>query len=149
MSVSSYDCQTRRFISAPESILHTPEEQTNFLNCSTESISTRVRSSINRAATSEGRLSLVFGHMKQAVSNAHCVRAARSYVDFFVALLYLSVVFGFACLVLGVIEHFNIDLLLLSVPAFALATLCYSFAIRAVDASNRYASTEPPLPKQL
>ena len=61
------------------------------------------------------------------------IDSARSSVDFFVALLYLSVIFGLACLVLGVIEHFKIDILLLCVPAFLLAILCHWLAIRAVD----------------
>jgi hypothetical protein len=62
------------------------------------------------------------------------INSARSSVDFFVALFYLSIFFGFACLVLGSIEHFKISILLLSVPAFLLAILCHWFAIRAIDA---------------
>jgi hypothetical protein len=62
------------------------------------------------------------------------IDSARSSVDFFVALLYLSIFFGFACLVLGSIEHFKIGILVLSVPAFSLAILCHWLAIRATDA---------------
>lgn len=61
------------------------------------------------------------------------IESARSSVDFFVALLYLSVLFGFACVFLGAIEHFKISILLLSVPAFLLAILCHWLAIRAID----------------
>ncbi len=62
------------------------------------------------------------------------IDSARSSVDFFVALFYLSIFFGFACLVLGSIEHFKIGILVLSVPAFSLAILCHWLAIRATDA---------------
>jgi hypothetical protein len=62
------------------------------------------------------------------------INSARSSVDFFVALLYLSIFFGFACLVLGSIEHFKIGILVLTVPAFSLAFLCHWLAIRATDA---------------
>jgi hypothetical protein len=62
------------------------------------------------------------------------IDSARSSVDFFVALLYLSVFFCFACLALGVIEYFKISILLLSIPAVLLAFLCHWLAVRAVDA---------------
>jgi hypothetical protein len=62
------------------------------------------------------------------------IDSTRSSVDFFVALLYLSIIFGFACWTLAAIEHFQLSLLLLSVPAFALAALCHTLAIRAIDA---------------
>jgi hypothetical protein len=62
------------------------------------------------------------------------IDSAQSSVDFFVALFYLSLFFGFACLVLGAIEHFKIGILLLSFPAFSLAILCHWLAIKAIDA---------------
>lgn len=62
------------------------------------------------------------------------LNSTRSSVDFFVASFYLSIFFGFACWVLGAIEHFKISILLLSVPAFLLAILCHWLAIRAIDA---------------
>jgi hypothetical protein len=62
------------------------------------------------------------------------IDSARSSVDFFVALLYLSSFFCFACFVLGSIEHFKIGILVLCVPAFLLAVLCHWLAIRATDA---------------
>lgn len=62
------------------------------------------------------------------------IDSARSFVDFFVALLYLSLFFGLGCLVLGVFEHFKISILLLSLPAFGLAMLWYWLGLRAVDA---------------
>jgi hypothetical protein len=61
------------------------------------------------------------------------IDSAVASVDFFVASLFLSLVFGLACLVLGAIEQ-NTSILVLSVPAFALAILCQPLAIRAVDA---------------
>jgi hypothetical protein len=61
------------------------------------------------------------------------IASARSYVDFFVALLYLSFVFGIACVVLGLIPHFKIGILLLCVPAFLLTVLCRWLAIKATD----------------
>lgn len=76
-------------------------------------------------------------HELVAVAPKHIqseIESARSSVDFFVASFYLSVSFGFACLVLGAIEHFKIGVLLLSVPAFLLAILCHWLAIRAIDA---------------
>ena len=62
------------------------------------------------------------------------IDSTRSTVDFFVASLFLSVFFGFACLILGVIEHFKISILLLCIPAFSLAFLWHWLATRAVDA---------------
>lgn len=68
------------------------------------------------------------------------IESAQSSVDFFVALFYLSLFFGVACavlgacVVLGTIEHFKIDILLLSFPAFALAYSCHWLAIKATDA---------------
>jgi len=62
------------------------------------------------------------------------IDSAQSSVDFFVALFYLSLFFGVACLVLGAIEHFKIGILLLAVPAFLLAILCHWLAIKALDA---------------
>ncbi|MFZ3328455.1 MAG: hypothetical protein WA231_22365 [Methylocella sp.] len=59
------------------------------------------------------------------------IDSAQSSVDFFVALFYLSLFFCIACLVLGAIEHFK---LLLAVPAFLLAILCYWLAIKALHA---------------
>ena len=61
------------------------------------------------------------------------INSAQSSVDFFVALLYLSLFFGFACLILGAIEHFKAGILLLSVPAFSLTILCHWLAIKAID----------------
>jgi hypothetical protein len=48
-------------------------------------------------------------------------------------LLYLSVFYGIACLVLGTIEHFKIGILLPSIATFSLAILCHWLAIRAVE----------------
>ena len=62
------------------------------------------------------------------------IDSARSSVDFFVALLYLSFFFCIACLVLGSIEHFKLGILVLSVPAFLLVISCHWLAIRATDA---------------
>ena len=62
------------------------------------------------------------------------IDSARSSVDFFVALFYLSIIFGFACWILGAIEHFRLSILLLSIPSFVLAVLCHLLAIRAIDA---------------
>jgi hypothetical protein len=62
------------------------------------------------------------------------IESARSSVDFFVALLYLSFIFGVGSLVLGAIEHFKVKLILLGTLALLLATLCHWLAIRAVDA---------------
>jgi hypothetical protein len=62
------------------------------------------------------------------------LESARSSVDFFVTLLYLSGIFAVTCLVIGVIEHFKIGILLLSIPALLLAVLSHWLAIRAIDA---------------
>ena len=62
------------------------------------------------------------------------IDSARSSVDFFVALLYLSFFFGIACFVLGCIPHFKIGILVLCVPAFLLVILWHWLAIRATDA---------------
>lgn len=59
---------------------------------------------------------------------------ARSSVDFFVALFYLSILFCIACFVLGWIEHFKIGILVLFVLAILLVILCHWLAIRATDA---------------
>jgi len=64
------------------------------------------------------------------------IDSAQSSVDFFVALFYLSALFCFVCLILGAIEHFNIGILLLSVPAFLLAIFCHWLAIKAIDAQS-------------
>ena len=61
------------------------------------------------------------------------IDSARSSVDFFVALLYLSVFFGLSSLVVGGIE-FKISIMLLSVPAGFLAVLSHWLTIRAIDA---------------
>jgi hypothetical protein len=61
------------------------------------------------------------------------ITSARSSVDFFVALLFLSFVFCIACVVLGLIEHFKIGILLLCVPAFLLTMLCHWLAVKATD----------------
>jgi hypothetical protein len=62
------------------------------------------------------------------------LESARSSVDFFVALLYLSAVFGIACVLLGLFPPIKIIILLFSIPVFLLTFLCHWLAIRAVDA---------------
>jgi hypothetical protein len=62
------------------------------------------------------------------------IDSARSSVDFFVAFLYLSIAFGMACLILGIVEHLKIPLLLLSIPAFVLSVVFHWLAVRAIDA---------------
>jgi hypothetical protein len=62
------------------------------------------------------------------------IDSTRSSADFFVALLYLSGLFGLACLVLGFIENFKVSVLLLSVPAFLLTIISYWLALNAIDA---------------
>ena len=59
---------------------------------------------------------------------------AQSSVDFFVALFYLSIAFGCLCCFLVAIKYLALSVVLLCLPAFALAILCHWLAIRAIDA---------------
>jgi hypothetical protein len=61
------------------------------------------------------------------------IESAQSSVDFFIAMLYLSAVFGLACLLFGAINHLNVSVMVLSVPAFLLTFACHSLALRAID----------------
>ncbi len=62
------------------------------------------------------------------------IESARSSVDFFVAVIYLSSVFSISCLLLGVLDHFNLNLILISILSLLLAFGSHWFAIRAIDA---------------
>lgn len=62
------------------------------------------------------------------------IESARSSVDFFVAMFYMSISFGVACCVIGSIYHFKLGILLLCLPAFLLSIVCHWLAIRAIDA---------------
>ncbi|ARN81552.1 hypothetical protein B1812_11265 [Methylocystis bryophila] len=75
-------------------------------------------------------------HELFAVATKHIqseIESAKSSVDFFIASFYLSIFFGFACWVLAGIQDFKPSISALSIPAFALAGLCHSLAIRATD----------------
>ena len=54
---------------------------------------------------------------------------SRSGVDFFVALFYLSAVFGIATIGFGLAEHAKTGILILAVPAFASMVLWYQMAV--------------------
>lgn len=59
------------------------------------------------------------------------IKEARSVVDFFVALTYLSALLGIATLIISAYERFDLSILIVCILAFATALLCHWLAVRA------------------
>ena len=56
---------------------------------------------------------------------------SRASVDFFVACIYLSAIFGVTTLVIGAYEG-QLSVMLLAIPAFLLTLICHWFVVRVV-----------------
>ena len=59
------------------------------------------------------------------------IKEARSSVDFFVALTYLSAFLGLTTLVIATFEGFKFSILVICILAFLVAPLCHWLAVRA------------------
>jgi hypothetical protein len=63
----------------------------------------------------------------------NAIKEARSSVDFFVALTYLSALLSIAALLISASEHFELSVLTVCIAAIVMAMLCHWLAVRATS----------------